>query len=98
VTVRYEVTLELRPERVEEIVRYMRETHIPEILATGCFRRIRLERAGESRYRTCYEADTRADLERYLAQHAEHFRADFRERIGDGGVPTRETWEEVQAW
>lgn len=96
--VRYEVTLAVDPPQAELVERYMRQTHIPEILATGCFRRIRFERAAPGRFRTCYEAASIADVERYLSQHAEHFRADFRAKVGDAARPSRETWTELQHW
>lgn len=97
-TIRYEVTLDVPAERAEAIVRYMRERHIPEILATGCFVRIRFDRAGDTRYRTTYEAVSRADFERYLKEHAEAFRGHFREHVGEDVVPSRDVWEEVQGW
>lgn len=96
--VRYEVTLEVVSARAAELEAYMRGRHIPEILATGCFVAIRFERASPTRVRTCYEAASVAQLERYLREHADHFRADFRATVGDAAVPTRETWEEVEAW
>ncbi|MCU0620373.1 MAG: DUF4286 family protein [Gemmatimonadales bacterium] len=96
--VRYEVVLEVAPERAAALEAYMRGRHIPEILATGCFRAIRFERAAPERWRTCYEAATEADLERYLRDHAAHFRDDFRRSVGDDARPTREVWREVEAW
>jgi len=98
VTVRYEVTLDVPAERAEAIERYMRERHIPDILATGCFRSVRLERASETRVRTSYEAATRMDFERYLKEHAERFRTHFWEHVGQGVVPLRELWEEVATY
>jgi hypothetical protein len=96
--VRYEVTLEVAPARAAELEAYMRQRHIPEILATGCFVAIRFERISPTRVRTCYEADSAAQLERYLRDHAGHFRADFRATMGDAAVPSRETWAEVESW
>jgi hypothetical protein len=75
--VRYEVTVEVESPLVDGFVRYMRDKHIPEIFATGCFRRIRLDRAGPTTLRTVYEALTQQDLERYLQDHTAVFRADF---------------------
>ena len=52
----------------------MRRQHIPEMAATGCFLRIRFDRASETRFRTCYHAETEAHLNRYLAEHADGLR------------------------
>ncbi len=95
---RYEVTLEVEPVLAESVVQYMRRTHIPEIGATGCFLRIRLDRATETRFRTTYHAATAADLNRYLAEHAPEMRTRFTRRYPSGVTATRETWEEQATW
>jgi hypothetical protein len=96
--VAYEVTLEVEPELADAVCRELIEHHIPAILATGCFRAIRLERAENGRIRTRYEAATRADLDRYLAEHTARFRAEFMSRFPTGVRPTRGFWHEVEAW
>ena len=93
----YEVTLEVAPELVEAVLRELVERHIPDILATGCFAAIRLERAG-GRIRTRYEAAHRADLDRYLAEHTARFRTDFMARFPAGVRPAREVWQGVGEW
>jgi len=95
---RYEVTLDVEPPLSEVVETYMRRTHIPEIGATGCFLRIRFDRASDTRFRTCYHAETEAALNRYLADHAAAFRADFAKRFPNGVAATRETWEERETW
>jgi hypothetical protein len=94
----YEVTVEVEPGLVAAFTRYMLEQHIPEILATGCFRSIRFERAEEGRFRTRYEAEDPEDLERYLREHTARFRADFMARFPAGCTASRETWEAVRAF
>lgn len=94
----YEVTAELDPARAEAYERYMRETHIPEVLATGCFRAATFARAAPGRYRTCYVAATQADLDRYLDQHASALRADYAAHFPSGVTLTREVWVTVEAW
>jgi hypothetical protein len=76
---------------------WMRQQHIPAILATGCFVQIHFDHAA-SGFRTVYLAATRADLDRYLTQHAEHFRADFQRQFADGVQVSRAIWEEVENW
>jgi hypothetical protein len=95
---RYEVTLDVEPGLTTSVVQYMRRTHIPEIGATGCFLRIRFDRAGDSRFRATFHAATAADLNRYLAEHASEMRARFTSRFPSGVTATRETWEEQATW
>lgn len=96
--VSYEVIVDVDKEQMEPFEQYMRRKHIPEILATGCFTRIRFERASITRYRTCYEAETQADLDRYLTDHTARLRADFMAHFPTGAVPSREIWSAIQLW
>ena len=94
----YEVTLEVDPDRVEEMEGYMRTEHIPEILRTGCFSRITFERSDSGRFRTRYEAASQEALDAYFRDHAERLRQDFQRRFARGAVPSREVWTEVERW
>lgn len=94
----YEVRVTVVEDLAEAFEAYMRRKHLPEILATGCFRRIRFVRGGSSRFATSYETEDRADLERYLANHAAHFRADFADHFPEGAAVDRDVWEPVQTW
>ena len=94
----YEVILDVEPDLLPAVLRELREHHIPEILKTGCFAAIRLERTEAGRVRTRYQAASPADLERYLAQHTAHFRADFMARFPTGVRPVREVWLPVAEW
>src|SRR5690348_17884975 len=88
--IRYEVTVAVREGLGERFERYFIDTHIPEILATGCFLDIRFERSDSGTYRTVYHAATRADLDRYLSQHSAIYRADFVKHFPDGVTPRSE--------
>jgi hypothetical protein len=94
----YEVTLQIESALSHAVEDHMRRKHIPEILATGCFQRIRFDRASPGRFRTSYEAKSDADLERYLREHAPRFRAEFQARFPTGVTATRETWASLQSW
>ena len=96
--IRYEVTLEVEPRLAPGLEDYMRNKHIPEILATGCFQEIRFERAAEGRFRTSYLAATPADLERYLSLHTAAFRASLISYFPQGVTAIRETWTELESW
>jgi hypothetical protein len=94
----YEVTLQLEPSFAAAVEQYMRHQHIPAIFATGCFRQIRFDRASPARFRTCYQADSRADIDRYLRDHAAKFRAEFQADFPEGVTATREIWTEQEVW
>jgi hypothetical protein len=95
---RYEVTVQVREDLVQRFEAYFTTKHIPDILATGCFEDIRFDRADSGLFRTVYHAATRADLDRYLKDHAAHFRADFAGHFPEGVTPSRENWTEIQSW
>jgi len=96
--IRYEVTLDVEPGQAAAVMAYMRDVHIPEIFATGCFRIIRLERASATRFRTSYGAQRAGDLEEYLRDHAPALRSAFQARFPAGLGLVRETWTEVAVW
>ena len=94
--VRYEVRVLVRAELAGAFEAYMREKHLPEILAMGCFAAIRFERSEDGAFRSCYEARNREDLDRYLTGHSGHFREDFMQNFPAGCEVHREMWSEVQ--
>ncbi len=94
----YEVRVEVREDMAGTFESYMRQKHLPEILATGCFQTIRFERAEAGVFRTRYEALSRADLDRYLDHHAAHFRADFMVHCPEGCAVTREVLKTVESF
>ena len=94
----YEVTLDVEPSLAPAVDEHMRRRHIPEIYATGCFRRIRFQRASSHRFRTTYEAESATDLERYLGNHAPRLRAEFLAEFPSGIGLTRETWHDLEQW
>ncbi len=89
--------LECSAATAPELERWMRNTHIPEILATGCFQAIHFD-AAEDRFRTVYQTTAQDQLDRYLSDHAERLRADFRQRFPAGVAVSRETWRQLQSW
>jgi hypothetical protein len=93
----YEVTTTVDPRLVEAYERYMRQVHIPDLLATGCFHGAALTRSAPGRYRIRYET-TEADLERYLATHATPLRAEFLSHFPEGVTAAREVWIAIQCW
>ena len=77
---------------------FMRETHIDDVLATGCFVAAHFEDMPAGTYRTTYVAGSQQDLDRYLEQHAQRLRAHVAERFPSGVTFTREVWRVLQEW
>jgi hypothetical protein len=94
----YEVTLQVEPGLASAMENHMRRQHIPAIFATGCFRHIHFDQASAARFRTCYEAESRGDLDRYLREHAPALRSEFQAEFPDGVTLTRETWTVQEVW
>jgi Domain of unknown function (DUF4286) len=94
----YEVTLDVLPELAESLEAHMRQIHIPEIFATGCFQRIRFCRSSSTQFRTSYEARTAAELERYLQDHAPALRSAFTSAFPRGVSLSRNIWHEREVW
>ncbi len=96
--VSYEVTVSVDEGLEAQYERYMRERHIPQIMATGCFHHTVFERGDDGRFRTRYVAETRADLDRYLRDHTTAFRNDFAQHFPTGAAAARAVYGAVQEW
>lgn len=94
----YEVTAIPDADTREAYEQYMRTKHVDDVLASGCFVAARIAVTDEGLYRTTYVAATRADLDRYLAEHAPRLRADFAEHIPRGVKVSREILEVLEEW
>jgi hypothetical protein len=94
----YEVTAVVEARLAEAYERYMRQQHIPDVLASGCFQSADFASAAPGRYRMRYEALSDEDLERYLATHAARLREDAASRFPEGVVLSREVWTAIQRW
>ncbi|MBK7706636.1 MAG: DUF4286 family protein [Acidobacteria bacterium] len=70
----YEITAKVRADLIGHYERYMRETHIPDLMATGFFSGAKFLRSGDG-YRIQYETD---DLDGYLARTPRVFGPIFR--------------------
>ena len=97
-TIAYEVTAEVGEGFCDEFERFMIERHIPDLVATECFREAHFERAAPGRYRTRYEAFDRAALERYFSEHAARLRAHVAETFPEGINFEREEWETLASF
>lgn len=94
----YEVTATVAASIADEVVAWLRDVHVPDVLATGCFVRATLARAADGRVRVRYEAPDALALARYVAGHAPALRAATMARFPDGVAFVRDEWEQVTAW
>jgi hypothetical protein len=71
----YNVTVSIDPEIAEEWLTWMREVHIPDVMATGCFIESRISRVhgeeeGGMTYAITYLSPSQALLDEYQSNHA----------------------------
>ncbi|MES3035855.1 MAG: DUF4286 family protein [Gemmatimonadota bacterium] len=94
----YEVTTDVAPGTVPAYEAYMRDTHIPDVLRTGCFVSATIARSIPGRYRIRYVATDMDVLDKYLGEHSQQFRDDFAAHLGADVQVSREVWSELQHW
>ena len=90
----YEVTTTVDAGIAGKYEQYMTGQHIPELLATGHFAAAFFAKDG-SMYRTGYHADSREQLDAYLANDADRMRADFAEHFPEGIEVSRQVLDIV---
>lgn len=96
--VTYEITATVRADLISDYERFMRECHIPDLLATGHFAAASFGRSRPGRYRIRYEARSRETLDRYIAEDAPRLRAHLQSNLPEGVDVTREEWDIVESW
>ncbi|MCS6805685.1 MAG: DUF4286 family protein [Acidobacteriota bacterium] len=94
----YEITAIVSPALTQAFERYMREQHIPDVLATGYFTAACFASSTSGRYRVRYEATSQESLDRYLTECAPRLRADFVAHFPDGIQLEREVWQRLERW
>src|SRR5262245_1534233 len=94
----YEVAATVDARLVDVYERFMREHHIPALMATGCFRSAAFTRSAPGRYRMRYEATAREELDRYLGTHAARLREEFFREFPTGVTLEREVSEVLATW
>lgn len=97
----YNVTAMVQWSIQEAWLTWMREIHIPEVMATGCFtgsRMYRLLEVDETEgptYAIQYLAGSKANYQHYIENHAAGLRAAGIERWGNQFIAFRSLMEEV---
>lgn len=96
--VTYEITATVDEKLVGSYESYMREMHIPDLLATGFFSSATLSVSQPGRYRIRYEAADQIALDNYLATDAERLRADAMGHFPEGVDLEREIWNVIETF
>jgi hypothetical protein len=96
----YNVTVNIDHDVHEEWLVWMKEVHIPEVMATGLFVESRMHRVladdpGGITYAIQYTAPDMAHYERYRDEHAQRLQAAHTARYGDRFVAFRTLLEVV---
>lgn len=81
----YNVTISIDPEAEKEWLHWMKETHIPEVMATNHFRDCKICRVhgeeGEFTYAIMYTAHSADDMDAYEEKHAPRLQAEHAEKF-----------------
>ncbi|MCG7857224.1 DUF4286 family protein [Flavihumibacter sediminis] len=91
----YNVTLQVDWSIAEDWLLWMKEEHMPEVVATGCFTESRLLRLVEvdetvgPTYAAQYSAESKEDYNRYITTHAETLRNKSFQKWGDRFIAFR---------
>ena len=96
--VSYEVTARVDDALAFDYERFMIESHIPEIVSTGCFLHGRLQQGGEGQYRTTFHAVSQEEVNRYLSEFAPTMRERTNARFPTGLSLSRRVWTERAQW
>lgn len=99
----YNVTSAVEPTVHEQWLQYMMDKHVPEIMATGMFSKIKIVKVlgdeqhhGGTTYSVQYTADSREKLEAYYREHSPAFRAEMQQLFGNSVLQFRTELEIVQ--
>jgi 3-hydroxyisobutyrate dehydrogenase-like beta-hydroxyacid dehydrogenase len=96
--VTYEVAARVEPALTDDFETYVRATHLPAVVQTGCFVHATFQRAGAGAYRVTHHAASHADVDRYLTEHAPGLRERFSARFPTGVVLERTIWDDRARW
>ena len=98
----YNVTSNVDDSIHDKWMAWMMEKHIPKIMETGKFYKIKIvkvlgdEEHGGTTYSTQYSADSREKLEDYYKNHAPELRAESQQLFGDKVLQFRTELEIIQ--
>lgn len=84
----YNVTVNIEPEIHDQWVKYMKETHMPDVMKSGCFvdsqliKVLFVEDQGHT-YSAQYKFLNMSDIENYQKHFAQKLQAEHKEKFGE---------------
>jgi Domain of unknown function (DUF4286) len=97
----YNVTIKIDNPIADAWLQWMKEEHIPDVMSTGCFtkstmlRLIEVDDSDGPTYAIQYQAESKADYNRYLQIHADGMRKKVTDKWGSSLVAFRSVLEVV---
>jgi hypothetical protein len=96
----YNVTVNIDDDAHEAWLSWMKSTHIPDVVNTGCFLhgkmfRIMVDEQQGTSYSIQYTANSMKEVEHYLEQHAPRLRQDATDKFGGKFTAFRTLLEQV---
>ena len=91
----YEVTATVDSHLADKYEKYMADTHIPDLLATGHFAAAFFAKNG-SQYKMGYHAHSQKALDAYFANDAERLRAEIKDHFPTGIEFSRQVFEIIK--
>lgn len=90
----YNVTVSVDENKADEWLKWMREKHIPDVMATGHFRdskicRVQGEEEGGKTYAITYTAFSEENLDTYQKEHSPRLQAEHNHKFGGNFVAFR---------
>lgn len=99
----YNVTSAVDPTIHEQWLKFMLDKHVPEVMATGMFYKIKIVKVlgdeqhhGGATYSVQYSAESREKLDAYYSEHAPRFRAEIKQLFGESVLQFRTELQIVQ--
>ncbi|GAB4334804.1 MAG: DUF4286 family protein [Flammeovirgaceae bacterium] len=98
----YNVTVNVEEDIAQEWLEWMKNVHIPEVIATGCFKGFRILRIIQESndttgvtYAIQYECNDLTTLDKYFKNYASELRNKHNKKYGDKALAYRTVLEEV---
>lgn len=97
----YTVTLNINTDVHDEWLKWMKEKHLPDVMATGCFKTYSMYRLLSPEpdegvtYIINYECNTIEDYERYKIEHAAILQNEHKEKFGNTFIAVRSFMEKL---
>jgi hypothetical protein len=93
----YSLHIQVEKELCSSWLHYMKEKHIHEVLATGCFTSAEFYQLDEDEcsFRVDYQVNQKEELEHYFACYATRLREDHLHHFPNGVEVTRTIWKPI---